>query len=771
MTNEERNRLIEQERVDQVIDIIHKKQQKLYDSSTALRDSVIELRKTFWEDVTVNLDEPDDIIETEASLKQQAELLSERERTHRQHYRELKLLEDLESSPYFGRIDFVDDETAEKDKLYIGIASLMDEKDEDFLIYDWRAPISSLYYDYSPGKATYETVDGKITGEMTLKRQFIIDNGHIDGMFDTGVTIGDRLLQEALGNNASAMMKSIVATIQSEQNKIIRNEKSNLMLVQGAAGSGKTSAVLQRVAFLMYRYRETLNAQNMLLFSPNPLFSGYIANVLPELGEENIRQKTFYHFLKDSIEKKLTVESPFQQMEYVLTKQTDQDYEVRMNSIAYKSTLSYKDLLDRYVNKLAETGVYFRNITFRKQILVSKEKITSYFYSLDEDMILPNKMEIVAKWLVTELENIERDEREKDWVMEEVELLDKEDYLQAYYKNQAIDEENFGLEEQLLRKEVVKRYFGPMKRKVKRFAFVNILATYFALFKEQTVTPVALQDWEDICQLTMTSLANGVLTWEDATPFLYLQDQLLGNHVKGEIKHLFIDEAQDYSAFQFAYIKYLFPYTQMTLLGDMNQTIYHYATKNHPLISENRESVERVTLTKSYRSTTEIVTFTKTFAPSSEIIEPFHREGKKPQLIKLEKCDPVDLTIVNVTKKLLEQGYETIGVISKSAAQTAKLYHNLKGQLPVKMIHEETYQFDKGILILPVYLAKGIEFDAVIIPDASEKNYYNETDRNLFYTACTRAMHELVMITTEKPCLFINEAPQSSYVLEFKIDN
>ncbi|MDY0407988.1 3'-5' exonuclease [Paracerasibacillus soli] len=240
---------------------------------------------------------------------------------------------------------------------------------------------------------------------------------------------------------------------------------------------------------------------------------------------------------------------------------------------------------------------------------------------------------------------------------------------------------------------------------------------------------------------------------------------------KGEIKHLFIDEAQDYSAFQFAYIKYLFPYTQMTLLGDMNQTIYHYATKNHPLISENRESVERVTLTKSYRSTTEIVTFTKTFAPSSEIIEPFHREGKKPQLIKLEKCDPVDLTIVNVTKKLLEQGYETIGVISKSAAQTAKLYHNLKGQLPVKMIHEETYQFDKGILILPVYLAKGIEFDAVIIPDASEKNYYNETDRNLFYTACTRAMHELVMITTEKPCLFINEAPQSSYVLEFKIDN
>src|SRR5699024_818523 len=263
----------EQHRVDNVIEEIHQKQEKLYAKATGLKEDVIDLRKNFWEDVTVNIDEPDDVIETQASIKQQAELLKEREQFHGKIGKEQKALQRLAHSPYFGRIDFWEDGETESKPIYIGMASLMDQDDEDFLVYDWRAPISSLYYDYSPGKAEYDTMSGMITGEMTLKRQFIIRGGVIQGMFDTGVTIGDTLLQQALGGNASTTMKSIVATIQKEQNKIIRDERHRFLIVQGVAGSGKTSAALQRIAFLMYRYRETLHADNVVLFSPNPLFS------------------------------------------------------------------------------------------------------------------------------------------------------------------------------------------------------------------------------------------------------------------------------------------------------------------------------------------------------------------------------------------------------------------------------------------------------------------------------------------------------------------
>src|SRR5690625_1997944 len=263
----------EEQRIEGVIKEIKLKENELLAKSSGLKESVIDLRKNFWEDVTVNIEDPDDAIETEASIKQQAELLLERERTHGHISEELKTLDRLKESPYFARIDFKEDTGSLNEKVYIGIASFMDQEEENFLIYDWRAPISSLYYDHSPGKAAYQTAEDTITGDMTLKRQFIINQGELKGMFDTGVTIGDSLLQQALGNNASTTMKSIVATIQKEQNKIIRNEQSRQLIVQGVAGSGKTSAVMQRIAYLMYRYRGELDPSQMMMFSPNPLFS------------------------------------------------------------------------------------------------------------------------------------------------------------------------------------------------------------------------------------------------------------------------------------------------------------------------------------------------------------------------------------------------------------------------------------------------------------------------------------------------------------------
>ncbi|WP_330949645.1 RNA polymerase recycling motor HelD [Virgibacillus sp. MG-45] len=751
----------EQQRLAQIIEVIDEKAKKLYDRASGIKGSVVELRKDFWEDVTVNLDDPDDIIETQASIKQQAELLSERERTHGNIAKELTILKRLKDNPYFGRIDFLEDGTKDEEKVYIGIASLMDKEETDFLIYDWRAPIASLYYDFSPGRASYQTVDMEIQGDMTLKRQFIIRQGQLKGMFDTGVTIGDHLLQQALGNNASTTMKSIVATIQKEQNKIIRNEKSKRLVVQGVAGSGKTSAALQRIAYLMYRHREELHADNVVLLSPNPLFSSYTANVLPELGEANVRQVTFLQHIESKVTEKVTVQSPFQQTEDLLTAD-DQERKTRKKIIDYKSSPAFKELLDDYLHSLKQEGLQFKNIVFRKEILISKEAIASYFYGLDDQLLLPNKIELVRKWLLLELRRFEKLEKDKDWVMEQAELLDKADYLQAYYYNQKENEDDFSLEEDYLRIAIVKRYFSKLKKQINQLAFVHVWKTFKALFTQWQPATAPL-DWQEISEYTVASLAKRQLLWEDAAPFAYLKGNILGDVGDRSVRHLVIDEAQDYTAFHYAYIVQQFPYTRITLLGDVNQAIYASTAKQNPLAVKEGTNDERITLTKSYRSTKEIVEFTKCFAPEKEEIEPFNRPGKKPLLIEVDSEAAWTKAIIAQIKAHQRIGHETIAVICKSQKESDMMYEALYPALAIKQINEETYAFEKGVLVLPVYLAKGIEFDAVVIPNASRVQYEKESDRSMFYTACTRAMHELTLFYRGKPNRFIEEVPRNFY--------
>ncbi|SET03063.1 DNA helicase-2 / ATP-dependent DNA helicase PcrA [Oceanobacillus limi] len=760
-----RDREDEQKRVNYVIEEINQKAEDLYSKSKGLKEDVIHLRKTFWEDVTVNLDEPDDVIETQASIKQQAELLTEREQSHGKIDEQLKTLKRLKDSPYFGRIDFIESGEQDAEQLYIGISSLMDRDEENFLVYDWRAPISSLYYDYSPGKAAYETAEETVTGEISLKRQFIIRQGLIKGMFDTGITIGDELLQQALGNNASSTMKSIVATIQKEQNKIIRNERSNLLIVQGVAGSGKTSAALQRIAYLMYRYREELNPENVVMFSPNPLFSSYISNVLPELGEANVRQTTFLNYLRDAISEKITIESPFEQMEYVLTGKADANYSARMESMDYKSSVDFMQVLDNYIVELEDEGIRFKNITFQDRILISKEAISKYFYSLDPAISIPNKMEHVSKWLLKELRIHQEEEKEKDWVMEQVELLDKEDYLQAYYQDQDQDED-ITMEEDILRKEIVKRFFARIKKQVKQYKFVNVLATFYKMYTDWHPVGSVPANWKLISNLTAESLSKRYLTWEDATPYVYFRGRILGDNSDRSVRHLFIDEAQDYSAFQYAFLKHIFPYTRMTLLGDINQAIYTQVTKENPLVPQKEvRNYERITLTKSYRSTKQIVEFTSDFAPGEELIEPFEREGSLPKVVQADHSEITSM-LVHQVEKTQEKGNETIAIICKTLKETEEIYNAIKENISVTMIDEETYSFQKGILVLPTYLAKGIEFDGVIIPNASDQFYRAESDRTLFYTACTRAMHELILIVEGEPSPFIGEVDENKYEVQ-----
>jgi DNA helicase II / ATP-dependent DNA helicase PcrA len=768
-----RDLLMEQERVNTVIKEIDKKQQKLQQSTGGVSSDVLELRKTFWEDVTVNTDEPDDVIETAASIKQQAELLSERERTFKQMDKQLRILERLRYSPYFGRIDFL--ETGEKnvDHVYLGIASLMDEHDENFLIYDWRAPISSLYYDFAPGPASYHTMDGKIEGQMELKRQFIIRASAIKAMFDTGVTIGDEMLQEVLGNNANAQMKSIVATIQREQNLIIRNEKSKLLIVQGVAGSGKTSAALQRVAYLLYRYRETLKSENIMLFSPNPLFNSYVSTVLPELGEENMEQATFMEYLNNRIGNQYKVEDPFDQMEFLLNEEEHSNYHIRVKGIRYKSSLQFKRIIDQYVNDLSRKGLLFKDLTFRGEIIISKENMYDYFYSLDNSYTIPNRLEMVKDWLLRELKRRVRQERSKGWVEEEVQFLEKEDYLEVYQELQAKERftdksfDDFEQEQKFLAEKVVKQKFRPLFNRVKKLNFIDMQGLYSQLFRNGTDNKeVLLDDWAQICSQTVEQLANYKIAYEDATPFVYLQDLLKGRKSTTGIRHIFIDEAQDYSPFQFALIERLFPYSKMTLLGDFNQAIFSGATGSPTVLSDygdHGKDVEKINLTKTYRSTKEIVDFTSSLIEGGDKIEPFNRHGKKPSI---KKAEPHFLNglILNKINEFFEEGHRTIAVICRTAAESKLVYDALKNEVPLHLIEKATIAYEKGILVIPSYLAKGIEFDAVILFDNSQ--YRNESERKLFYTVCTRAMHRLHMFVTNNLSPLMKDVAENLYEIE-----
>ncbi|OIK13661.1 RNA polymerase recycling motor HelD [Bacillus sp. MUM 13] len=732
------------------------------------------LRKTFWDDVTVNLDNPDDLAETYISIRQQTELLSERERRQDHSRKQLKLLKKLKYSTYFGRIDFMEAGETETDQVYIGIGSFYDDESDSFLVHDWRAPISSVYYDYLLGPAHYDAPAGGMEGTLTLKRQYIIKEGKIVSMFDAGITIGDELLKEVLGSQADSQMKSIVATIQKEQNLIIRDERSKLLIVQGSAGSGKTSSALQRIAFLLYRDRNNMNADQILLFSPNALFNSYVSNVLPELGEENMQQTTFEQYLLQFLQEDLKMESLFSQMEYVLATSEDPGYLSRLQNISFKSSLAFLKMIEEYLLFLKKDGMLFKDIIFRGRVLISNEELKELFYEEEQSIPIPNRLALLSEKLLRQVRKMEINERKQSWVEEEMQYLDKEDYLKSYRKALKVkngeDNDDFSdskREEVILSSYIVKKSFKPIYRQIKTFGFLDVVSIYKQLFVDKLSFGGNLslfpETWDEICLSTVRMLDGNELYYEDATPLLFLKEGLEEGMKNTGIRHVFIDEAQDYSPFQFAFIKKVFPNSKMTVLGDSSQTIFAHGNEfGMDILSElfQQEETRKIELTKSYRSTREIVEFTKSLLIDEENITPFNRPGVKPE-ITICRNSQLKEAVITAAESLRERGHESIAVICRTEGESVQAYQELKDSIPLKLIRQGRGEFEEGIVVIPSYLAKGIEFDAVIIYNGSEAVYNRESERKLFYTACTRAMHELYIVSAGALTSFADEASKS----------
>lgn len=753
---------LEQKHLDNIMEQIKEREKSLKKSIKSAEGEARELNSHFFDDVKLDYDGYSTSMETALSIHQQQQLLSEREHAWQHSAKQLDTVERLEKRPYFARVDFKENGEEKPETIYIGLGSFAD-KDDHFLIYDWRAPISSIYYDGKLGKVTYNSPEGEITVDMTKKRQFMIEDGKIINMFDTNESIGDQMLLSVLSEKSSTKMKSIVTTIQREQNKIIRNTSADLLFVQGAAGSGKTSAILQRIAFLLYRYRGNLTSSDVIMFSPNQLFNDYIKNVLPEMGEQNMVQMTYWQFVARRLPG-MNVENLFKQFE---------DPTADTNISRFKDSVNFFNLLTRYAKRLNKRGVIFKNIYFRdkKKPYFDKDKIKEIYYSFNENYNLANRIDATREELIKILNRKITPETKKAWVAHTIEGMSQQE-LNDLYDRPDQEFESEAKEEAFLGRKIVLAALKGVHKRILHNHFFNMRAQYLS-FLRAVPKMVDLSKWdidEDEWMKHVEEVKNNFkshdIAMSDVSAYLYLYDLVTGRRTDYEMRYAFIDEIQDYTPFQLAYLKYNFPRAKFTMLGDLNQAIFT-KDESRSLLKQisglfDPEKTDVVQLTKSYRSTKELTNFTKQILRQGEKIEAFNRKGPKPVIWGRETDEEAVAVLSNVLRDN-EKHKMTTAVIAKDLA-SAKFVHKMLADRGEKatLIATANQRLVDGTLIIPSYLAKGLEFDAVIMWGASKENYHRVDETQLVYTITSRAMYKLdIIYTGEKSPLL--DADKSTY--------
>lgn len=577
-----------------------------------------------------------------------------------------------EYSPYFGRIDWLETGSKRHQTYYIGVNNLVQDGKLEPLVCDWRAPVSSLFYDFELGDAEYNAPDGKFTGEIGLKRQYDIKNSKLLKAFDSSLTIGDDILKDVLSNNASQKMKAIVSTIQKEQNKIIRFNENKNMLVQGVAGSGKTSIALHRVAYLLYQHKNTLKAEDVLILSPNKLFGEYIAGVLPELGEENISQMSFYRLAQ--------IELKF--LGFDLEKREDNIDEVinnssRLNEVAYKHTYDFYESLKQFCSEYFNLIFKPKDMRFGETVITAKE-LESLYYNTYKS----KNPAVRVDWLV-------------DYIIDKLNI------------NEQITE---------------------ISKKIKLMLYP---------FFEQTNIIKIYADFLANIGMCFSFNNNEQIRYDDLAPLLYITNYFLGLNKHNEVKYLIIDEMQDYSFVAYEVFNQVFDCSK-TVLGDINQCIEKIMSNDDLNRLATILNADFIQLDKSYRSTFEIAEFANKQKNISYAC--VARHGQPVQV--LDSCD-----LQNDIKHIIEQcgEYNSIAILTKDKKEAFELYQILDDLEDVSL----NIDYDAGLsklCIMPSYMAKGLEFDAVIIANANDKNYSSFLDKNLLYVSCTRALHKLFLL-------------------------
>lgn len=598
-----------------------------------------------------------------------------------------KRLTKILAIPYFGRIDFLEKkENSKVMPIYIGIHTFYDPESRATLIHDWRAPVSSMFYDHELGEAGYRSPSGEIKGVISLKRQYRIRGGKMEFMIESALTVHDDILQKELSSNADDKMKNIVATIQREQNRIIRNEDIRTLIIQGVAGSGKTSIALHRIAYLLYTFRDSISSKDILIISPNKVFSDYISNVLPELGEETVPETSMEQILSGVLEHKYKYQTYFGLVNELLEKPSSS----LINRIAYKASFGFISELDKFILHIENTYFKAADVKLTKYITIPAPFIEEQYLRFNRYPIR-RRFDAMADYML--------------------------DMLKIQY---AFTVTTAG--RNLLKKEIRLMFAGN-----------NDIQVYKDFFK-----------WTN--NPGMFKMRKGhTLEYSDLAPLAYLHLALEGNgNQPFRVKHLLIDEMQDYSPIQYKVIQKLFP-CRKTVLGDAGQSVNPYGSSTAETIQKSLTASEIMKLCKSYRSTFEITDFAQKIHPNAEL-EPVARHGEKPQILQFGSAVEELSGIMGLISTYRKSGYKSLGIICKTEQQAREMADVLKSYAnDISFLSSQSSAFVQGIVITSAHMAKGLEFDEVIIPQTDERNYRSEIDKSMLYVAVTRAMHRLTL--------------------------
>lgn len=654
--------------LNKTVSLIRKKISKLGQELFDDDSKVLEFKKLIW-DTHTEMD-PNEMRSMMAESDLQVSIMQSKGNYLQRLFR-------IQNKPYFGSIRFKEEGSEEEDNIYIGITHVEDKL--DYYVHDWRSPICSMFYDYETGPASYKAPSGIIKGNIIKKRQYIIEDAELKHIFDNDLNISDSLLQEVLAEESSDKMKNIVNTIQEEQNKVIRNTEDKNLIVEGIAGSGKTSVALHRIAFLLYRI-PNLTSSNVVVFTPNKVFSEYISNVLPELGEDNTYDMTFYDLLCQNINEYKDIEN-FTDFISRYYKSNVDNYDM----VKYKQSDEIIKDIDSYINNLLSIIKFNNKLEYDNFIEIDTEELNNMLNYKYNRFPLFERIKEISKRIAS-------------------------NNYEGSTKNASSIEKK--LKELLNIKLDLKDIFN------------NFYQSEYSKYKDK--------------------VNDKYLYYEDACIFLYIKSLLVGFNTNHVIKEIVIDEAQDYNKLQYLIIKKTFKTSNYTILGDTNQTINpYYKYDSLEELTSIFESSKYITLTKTYRSTGKIIDYTNKILGLNHVTA--IRNDKASDIIFRNNITKNDfLTDINNLKTISK----SIAIITKNDKEAEKVYNMLKDDLNIMLI-DGFGHIKRDLVVVPSYVAKGLEFDSVIIY-TDEDNKYQEKDKYLFYVACTRAQHNLIIYNNSK---------------------
>ena len=708
MGNNQTEKAFEEKRLAQTISLAEEQLKQAKEAADKKKSEIIEAKKDVRENTEHGITSlyTSDGFEALVELSQYINPVTDKIIDYEEEEHKILLLEKMIKSPYFARIDFKFDDEDEFEKIYIGRSSLRKNSYQEMYVYDWRSPIASVFYRFMTGEAFYDAPCGRVTGELNLKRQYEIKNGTLEYFFDSDVQIVDEFLRQLLSQNTTAKMKAIVETIQHEQDVVIRDMENDLLMVQGVAGSGKTSIALHRAAYLMYQGLQTkLSANNIMIISPNSIFEQYISNVLPELGEDNVISSVFEDILSELLNgRKIQSRNDFLENLIVNSKYK----EISRNSIEFKTSSFFREILDQFLIDIPRQWIEFEDVYYEGKCVVSGQILKDKILGRPETP------------LGIKLEQLE------DYILEQI----------------------FGTGKGRGHKEEK----NLIKQEIQKFIKIDIVELYKILFSNEAYFYSLLQNSnpsqniKNIWKYTKENLEADSLYYDDAIAIAYLYLKIYGTNKYKNIKQVVIDEAQDYYPLQYEIFNLVFSNAKFTILGDMKQTLakkedISFYEQIQKILNKKRSSL--IMLDKSFRCTNEILNFSLKFIEQSSQIKSFNRNGDSPKVYIADNSEIFIDEIVKEIKLCQEKGFQSICLICKTEKNSTYLFNKIKHKLDIQLIKNGSVSDLQGVFILPVYMSKGLEFDTVLICDADSQNYHDEDDKNLLYVACTRALHKL----------------------------